>query len=557
MRREKVRLGDLLVQLGIISEDDLKKALEKQKEYRFQGVDVKLGELLIELGLVREKDILEALSTQLGFPFVDLYGEDIDYDLMSSFPVTILKQKSVLPYKQDRDFIYVATADPLDYDALEAIERFSPKALKVFIALKKDIEVMLKRLDIIVATKELVQKVKIELQRGGGETTSAIDELTDLILQTAISQRATDVHIEPLKYNFSIRGRVDGVLREIFSFEKEIYAPLVSKVKLLSNLDISEKRKPQDGRFTKIYNEHIYDFRVSTAPTLHGESVVLRILDQKKILLRLVELGMSEYNLKKFEDLIHSPYGVVFVTGPTGSGKTTTLYGALNDIKGVDKKIITIEDPVEYEIPLIQQIPVNSKIDLGFAPILRSILRQDPDIIMIGEVRDEETLKAAIQAALTGHLVLATLHTNDSISAITRMEQMGGEPYMIADGLQGAVSQRLVRRICPYCKTEYYPLQSELEKIKPYLKEDITFYKGKGCSHCEFTGYMGREMISEIFVVNEYISHLIAEGKDKLEILKVAKEYGFVSMLEDGINKLKEGVTTLEEILRVVKTNVL
>ena len=208
-------------------------------------------------------------------------------------------------------------------------------------------------------------------------------------------------------------------------------------------------------------------------------------------------------------------------------------------------------------MPLIQQIPVNSKIDLGFAPILRSILRQDPDIIMIGEVRDEETLKAAIQAALTGHLVLATLHTNDSISAVTRMEQMGGEAYMIADSLQGAVSQRLIRRICPYCKTEYYPLQSELEKIKPYLKEDITFYKGKGCSHCEFTGYMGREMISEILIVNEYISHLIAEGKDKLEILKVAKEYGFVSMVEDGINKLKEGVTTLEEILRVVKTDVL
>lgn len=557
MKREKIKLGDLLVQLDIISEEDLLKTLEKQKEYRFQGIDVKLGELLIELGLVREKDILEALSTQLGFPFVDLYGEDIDYNLMSFFPVTILKQKKVLPYKQDNDFIYVATADPLDYDALEAIERFSPKPLKVFISLKKDIDIILKRLEIIISTKELVKKVKIELQKGGGESTSAIDELTDLILQTAISQRATDVHIEPLKYNFSIRGRVDGVLREIFSFEKEIYAPLVSKVKLLANIDISEKRKPQDGRFSKMYNEHLYDFRVSTAPTLHGESVVLRILDQQKILLRLVELGMSEYNLKKFEDLIHSPYGIVFVTGPTGSGKTTTLYAALNDIKGVEKKIITIEDPVEYEIPLIQQIPVNQKIGLGFAPILRSILRQDPDIIMIGEVRDEETLKAAIQAALTGHLVLATLHTNDSVSSITRMEQMGAEPYMIADGLQGAVSQRLVRKICPYCKSEYYPLQSELDKIKPFLDEEITFYKGKGCPHCEFTGYIGREMISEVFIVNEYISHLIAEGKDKLEILKVAKEYGFVSMLEDGINKLKEGVTTLEEILRVVKTNVL
>jgi len=557
MRKHNVRLGDLLVQLGVISVEDLNLALKKQQEYRQKGIDVKLGELLIELGIASEKDILEALSTQLGFPFVDLFGEEIDYQLMSSFPLAILKQKSIIPYKQDNDYIYVATADPLDYDSIEAIERFSPKPLKVFIALKKDINVILKRLEILVFTKELVEKVKHEIQTGGGEHTSAIDELTDLILQTAISQRATDVHIEPLKYNFTIRGRVDGVLKELFSFERDIYAPLISKIKLLSNLDISEKRKPQDGRFSKIYDGHLYDFRVATTPTLHGEAIVLRILDQQKILLRLPELGMSEYNLKRFENLIKSPYGIVFVTGPTGSGKTTTLYAAINEIKGVDKKVITIEDPVEYEMPLVQQIPINSKIGLGFADVLRSVLRQDPDIIMIGEVRDKETLNAAIQAALTGHLVLATLHTNDAISAITRMEQMGAEPYMISDGLQGAVAQRLVRKICPYCKSTYYPLKEELEKIRPYLKESITFYKGRGCSHCDFTGYSGREMISEVFVVNEYISHLIAEGKDKLEILRVAKEYGFVSMIEDGINKIKEGVTTIEEILRVVKSDVL
>ena len=559
MTRHKVRLGDLLVQLGVISEEDLLKALQKQKEYREKGIDVKLGELLIELGLASEKDILEALSTQLGFPFVDLYEENIDYDLMASFPLGILKQKNIIPYKQDEDYIYVATADPLDYESIEAIERFATKPLKIFIALKKDINVILKRLEILVSTKELVEKVKRELRTGGGEHTAAIDELTDLILQTAINQRATDVHIEPMKYNFSIRARIDGVLRELFSFEKEIYNPLVSKIKLLANLDISEKRKPQDGRFSKIYNEHVYDFRVSTTPTLHGESVVLRILDQQKVLLRLTELGMSEYNLTKFENLVRSPYGIVFVTGPTGSGKTTTLYAALNELKGVDKKVITIEDPVEYEMALIQQIPVNPKIGLGFADILRSVLRQDPDIIMIGEVRDGETLNAAIQAALTGHLVLATLHTNDAISSITRMEQMGAEPFMIADALEGAVAQRLIRKICPYCKTPYYPLKEELDKIKPYLKgeENITFYKGKGCSHCDFTGYLGREIINEVFVVNDYIAHLISERKDKLEILKVAKEYGFITLIEDGVNKVKAGKTTIEENLRVAKTNVL
>jgi len=558
MIKHNVRLGDLLVQLGIISEEELKTALSKQQEYRREGNDIKLGELLIELGLVSEKDILEALSTQLGFPFVDLYGEEIDYDLMSSFPLAVLKQKNIIPYKQDEDYIYVATADPLDYDSLEAIERFSPKPVKVFVALSKDIRVILTRLEIIISTKELVQKVKNELKTGGTTNIAAIDELTDLILQTAINQRATDVHIEPLKYNFSVRGRVDGVLRELFSFDREIYNPLVSKIKLLSNIDISEKRKPQDGRFSKLYSNHLYDFRVVTSPTLNGEAVILRILDQQRIFLKLSELGMSEYILDKFQQLIKVPYGIVFVTGPTGSGKTTTLYAAINEIKGIEKKVITIEDPVEYEIPLVQQIPVNYKIDLGFADILRSVLRQDPDIIMIGEVRDKDTLNAAIQAALTGHLVLATLHTNDAVSSITRMEQMGAEPYMIADGLQGAMAQRLVRKICPYCKSVYYPLKEELDKIKPYIKdEDITFYKGKGCSHCNFTGYIGREMISEVFVVNEYISHLIAQGEDKMEILKVAKEYGFVSMIEDGINKIKSGITTLEEILRVVKSDVL
>ncbi len=557
MIQKRVRLGDLLVQEGIITEEELLKALEVQKKYKEEGNYKKLGEILIELGFATEKQILEALSKQLGFPFVDLYGEDIDYNLMSSFPINLIEKHYILPFKQDDDYIYIATADPLDYDSLELVEKFSPKPLKVFIALTKDILIILERFKLNLSLKELIEKVKKELEKGGGESVSAIDELLDLILKKAIKERSTDVHVEPLKYNFSVRARVDGVLRELFSFEKEIYFPLVSKIKLLSNLDISEKRKPQDGRFTKEYDGKIYDFRVSTSPTLHGESVVLRILDQEKILLRMNELGMSEYNLKRFEKLIHSPYGIVFVTGPTGSGKTTTLYAALNEVKGVDKKIITVEDPVEYEIPLIQQIPVNPKIGLTFATALRSILRQDPDIIMIGEVRDTETLETSIQAALTGHLVLATLHTNDAVSAITRMIQMGAENYMVADSLVGVLAQRLVRKICPYCKEEYFPSKDELELIKPYLKEEIKFFKGKGCKECGFTGYLGREMISEVLVVNDTISHLISLNKDKTEILKIAKEYGFVTMLEDGINKIKNGITTLEEILRVVKVNVL
>jgi general secretion pathway protein E/type IV pilus assembly protein PilB len=556
MMKKNIRFGDILLEEKIISNEELLKALEIQKDYKNKVVSKKLGEILIELGFATEKQILEALSKQLKVPFVDLYGEKINYSLLSSFPLNLIEKHNIIPFKQDEEYIYIAMADPLDYDSLELMEKFSPKPLKIFITLSKDIQIIIERLKIHFSTQELISKVEKELQSGGSENITAIDDLLDLILQKAIKDRATDVHIEPLRYNFSVRSRTDGVLKELFSFEKDIYFPLVSKIKLLSNMDISEKRKPQDGRFSKNYEGNVYDFRVSTSPTLHGESVVLRILDQEKILLRMTELGMSEYNLKKFEKLAHSPYGIVFVTGPTGSGKTTTLYAALNEIKGVDKKIITVEDPVEYEIPLIQQIPVNSKIGMNFATALRSILRQDPDIIMIGEVRDEETLDAAIQASLTGHLVLATLHTNDAPSAVTRMVQMGAQTYMVADSLIGVVAQRLVRKICPYCKTKYNPAKEELEMIAPFLKEEIEFFKGKGCKECSFTGYIGREMISEVLVVSEAISHMIAMNKDKTEIIKVAKNQGFVSMIEDGINKIKNGVTTLEEILRVVKVDV-
>jgi len=558
MIKKQVRLGDLLVNERIITQEELFIALDKQKAFKAKGEYKKLGEILIELGFATEKQILEALSKQLGFPFVDLYGEKIDYDLLSSFPLNLIEKHFIVPFKKDEEYIYVATADPLDYDALELVEKFSPKPLKVFIALSKDIQIIIERLKISISTHELIDKVKKELKSGGNENISAIEELLDLILEKAIHDRATDVHIEPLRYNFSVRARTDGVLKELFAFnEKEIYYPLVSKIKLLANMDISEKRKPQDGRFTKNYNSNIYDFRVSTTPTLHGESVVLRILDQEKILLRMTELGMSEYNLKRFEKLIHSPYGIVFVTGPTGSGKTTTLYAALNEIKGVDKKIITVEDPVEYEIPLIQQIPINTKIGLTFASALRSILRQDPDIIMLGEVRDTETLESAIQASLTGHLVLATLHTNDAPSAVTRMIQMGAKNYMVADSLIGVVAQRLVRKICPYCKGEYHPSKEELEMVKPFLNEEIKFYKGYGCKECSFSGYIGREMISEVLPINSEISHLIAINADKTEIMETAKKYGFITMIEDGINKIKNGITTLEEILRVVKVDVL
>ena len=556
MIKQKIRLGDLLIQHGIITEEQLQKALEEQQKLKSQHQYMRLGEIIAKLGMADEKTILEILAKQLGIDFVDLYGEKIDYDLLSSFPVSMLEENLVLPFKMDEDYIHIATADPLNYDVFEMIERLVNKPSKLYIAFSKDIVSVIQSIKKYVKARELIKNIKNDLNNTGLLTSSSIDEFVDFILKDAIDKRCTDLHIEPQKFNFLIRGRIDGVLNELFSFEKDIYYPLVSKIKLLANLDISEKRKPQDGRFSKEYERYMFDFRVSTAPILHGESVVLRILDQRKILLKIDDLGMSEHNLKIFEHLIRSPYGMVFVTGPTGSGKTTTLYAAMNEIRGPEKKIITVEDPVEYELTLVQQIPVNYKIGVTFGSVIKNILRQDPDIIMIGEVRDTDTLSSAIQASLTGHLVLGTLHTNDAVSTISRLVQMGAKHYMIADSLLGVVAQRLIRKICPFCKSEYIPTPKELEPIKNFIKdENIKFYKGRGCIKCNFTGYLGREMVSEILLVDNKIASLIAENKDKTAILQEARKTGYVSLLEDAIHKLKEGVTTIEEILRVIKVD--
>ena len=555
MIRKKIRLGELLINEGILTQDQLNKALEEQKRLKSITQYKKLGELLVDLGFVDEKTILQVLSEQLEIDFIDLYAQKIDYDLLTSFPVSMLEENLVLPFRMDKNLIYIATADPLNYDIIDTIKRLVNKDAKIYLAFSRDILAVIENVKRYQKAKELIKKITNDLNETVTLTSGAIDDFVDFILKDAIKKRCTDVHIEPQKYNFLIRGRIDGVLNELFSFDNDIYAPLVSKIKLLSNMDISEKRKPQEGRFTKDYDNKSYDFRVSTAPVLHGESVVLRILDQQKILLKMNELGMSDYNLKRLEFLIKSPYGIVFITGPTGSGKTTTLYAALNEVKGPEKKIITIEDPIEYEISLVQQIPVNYKIGLTFAGIIKNILRQDPNIIMIGEIRDTDTLSSAMQASLTGHLVLGTLHTNDSISTITRLVQMGAEAYMVSDSMLGAVAQRLIRKICPHCKIEYHPKKEELELLKDYLPEGITFYKGAGCKYCNFTGYYGREMISEVLIVNSEIGKMINEGKDRETILQEAKKTGFITMIEDAMNKLKAGITTIEEILRVVKVD--
>ncbi len=555
MIKKNIRIGDILIDKGFINQDQLMLALKEQKKSNFAK---KLGQYFIDEGYVSQRAFAEILAEQLDLEFIDLYGVEVDFNLMTKYSAKLLKGAQAIPFLEDDEFIHVAVVDPLDYESIELLERnIATKPIKLYISLKNDVNHIFERFEIISITKLIVDNIKREIATNNYKADSeqsSIMQLVEQIVKSAIKNNASDIHIEPSAFNVSVRSRIDGILRENFVFDKEIYNALSSRIKILGNLDISEKRKSQDGRFSMTINDNRYDFRLSTAPTMFGESVVMRILDQQKILLKLRDLGMEESNIKTFEEILKLPYGIIFVTGPTGSGKTTTLYAALNEIKSIENKMITIEDPIEYQLPLAQQIQINEKIDYSFAQALRSILRQDPDIIMVGEVRDSETLNIAVQASLTGHLVFTTLHTNDAPSAITRMIQMNLEPYLIADSLVGVMAQRLVRKICPYCKKEHNPPKKMIEKVEKYLPKEYQFYQGEGCMRCGFSGYSGRTMISEILKISETISHLISINMNKYEIARKAEENdGFEPMLIDGLKKATNGLTTLEEVLRVAK----
>ena len=507
---------------------------------------------------IQEKDVLLKLAQKQNILFLDLDSIDMDYKLTEKISLSQLKKYNALPVSEDEMSITIAFSDPLDIQAQESLQRLFPrKPIKMAVATKKQIESYLFKVELKDSVKGLVKKIRDELNSINSideqQEASSILLLIDVILHACIKNRASDVHIEPTEKNCVVRTRVDGKLIEIFIFEKDIYPPLASRLKLLSNLDIAEKRKPQDGRFSTLVGAREYDFRISTLPVLYGESIVMRVLDKQKALVKLEDAGMDNASYQKFLKALKTPYGIILVTGPTGSRKTTTLYGALNELRNVEDKVITVEDPVEYRMNLIQQVQVNPKVGLTFAAALRSILRQDPDKIMIGEIRDSETLEIAVKAALTGHLVISTLHTNDAISAITRMVDMGVASYLISGSLVAIQAQRLVRKICLNCKTEDKIPTSAVEDLKHLVPPNSKFYVGKGCKECNETGYMGREMICEVLVVDEKMSSLIAKGVS-MEILHAqAVQDGFVGLFENGINKALDGITSLEEILRVAK----
>jgi general secretion pathway protein E len=503
--------------------------------------------------------ILKQLAKELNIEYIDLDEKEIDIKLFSQVPYKQLLKYNAIPIEETDFNIIVVFEDPLDMEAQDVMQRLFPKKpIKIAIAKPKQIHQYLQSMEINESVKGLISDIRRDLSQqdiydDDKEESPAVLKLIDIILKSAIFAGASDIHIEATEKNCIVRERVDGMLRQSFTFDKDIFNPLASRMKLLSNLDIAEKRKPQDGRFSHTVNQKEYDFRVSTLPTIYGESIVLRILDKSKAMIRLEDAGMSKFCYDRFTAGIKVPYGIVLVTGPTGSGKTTTLYGALNAIKDIKDKIITVEDPVEYQMSGLQQVQVKPEVGLSFASALKSILRQDPDKIMIGEIRDQETLRIAIQAALTGHLVLSTLHTNDSISAVTRILDMGIEEYLVSGALVAIQAQRLVRKICSHCKVETALPNTLLESVKEYLPENPTFYKGEGCKECGHSGYKGREMISEVLTVSEELSRMIARNASKEELTKQAIKEGFISMFEDGVKKALEGKTTIEEIYRVAR----
>ena len=501
---------------------------------------------------------LKYFAQHFKFEYSSLDESSIDYNLARKIPSAQLKHLGALPLKEDEVNVYVAFRDLFDIEVQDQIANiFNRKILKVVVCDTTKLDKVLSKMELNESVSSLIAQIRQEISStstdDGGES-SGILRLIETILKTAISSRASDIHIESSEKNCIVRCRIDGMLAEIFVFDKDIYPPLVSRLKMLSNLDIAEHRKPQDGRFSVQVLGRDYDFRISTLPVIHGESVVMRILDKSKAIIKLSELGMLEDNLAKFSRLTRTPYGMILVTGPTGSGKTTTLYAALNDIKSVEKKMITVEDPVEYQMDMIQQVHVNEKAGLTFASSLRSILRQDPDIVMIGEIRDQETLRIAIQAALTGHLVFSTLHTNDAISAVARVVEMGIEPYLVSGSLIGVEAQRLVRKLCPHCKQKITLTPMQLDHIIHLIPDDFTFYAPVGCEKCSQTGYLGREMISEILPISDKISSLIAKNATKEELTSTALAEGFKDFFTDGIRRAAMGITSIPEVYRVAKS---
>ena len=557
------RLGDLLIEKGLINKEDLEKAIEQQSH-----TAERLGKVLMDLGFISEDDLYRTLSEQLHIPFLSKsdYPETPILDI--DFSIKFMRQYKFFPLEIKDGTLSVAMSDPIDLYTIDELRLFTRCKVRVYVSKESDVLAAIEQRYGGGATtmeKIIEDMAEEELQLLASGEEEDIDHLRDmaseapviklvnLFISKAIDEDASDIHIEPFEDRLVVRLRIDGILHDVESPPRRLQAAIISRVKIMANLNIAERRLPQDGRVRLRVAGKKIDLRVSTVPTLYGESVVMRVLDRGSILLSLEDLGFPTDKLKVFEKMIHKPHGIILVTGPTGSGKTTTLYAALDKINSPDKKIITVEDPVEYQLSGVNQIQVNPKIGLTFGSGLRSIVRQDPDIMMVGEIRDKETAEIAIQSALTGHLVFSTLHTNDAPGAITRLLDMDVEGYLVASCLEGILAQRLVRVICKECKQPIVPDKKVLDQMEAQAKDIRLAYKGKGCEVCKFTGYHGRTGIFELLILGEKIRGMILEKIGANVLRQKAIQFGLKTLRDDGWDKVRKGITTIEEVLRVTR----
>ncbi|WP_378956346.1 GspE/PulE family protein [Pelosinus sp. sgz500959] len=550
---KRKRLGDLLIDTGLITPSQLDTALQVQKKS-----GKRLGKVLIELDYVSEHAIIEVLEFQLGVPHVDLSNLSILPEVTALLPVSLAERHQIIPIKRIGKKITLAMVDPTNFYAIDDVRMVSGFDVEAVIATEKDV---LQAIRESYGVQDLVDKAVNKMRPEELALTSTMQaaddapiiSLVNSFISQAIKDVASDIHIEPQEKTLRVRFRIDGMLREIGSFPRDIHAAIVARIKIISEMDIAEKRIPQDGRIKIREAGRDVDVRVSTLPTIMGEKVVMRLLDQKAVILDIDKLGFSPENKVVYHDLYSQSYGMVLVTGPTGSGKTTTLYSTLVTVNSPNQNIITLEDPVEYRLPGINQVQVNPKTGLTFTSGLRSILRQDPNIVLVGEIRDGETADIAIRASLTGHLVFSTLHTNDAAGTITRLLDMNVEPFLVASSVLGVVAQRLVRILCPECKEVYTPLPDSLERNFLGFTPDqfLTLYRGVGCSRCNLSGYRGRMAIHEVMPITAQLRAAINRRASSDEINKIAIEQGMVTMRQDGIKKALAGLTDLREVMRV------
>jgi len=569
---QKKSIGEIFVSAGLITDEQLNQAVEKGRQL---GVGQKIGDVLVSMGLVTERDKARCLGIQWGVQYVDLTDYPIQEEAVKCISQDIARRYKVIPIAKSDGTLTLAMKNPLDVFALDEVRLITGADIEPVIATEEDIlstvsehysggastaEAVSELMDdfqtseiAVTAEEKTDDDISIEELRELSEEAPVV-RLANLIITRGIQDRCSDIHLEPGKASLRVRYRIDGIMHDGLIVPKKVQASLISRIKIMADMDIAEKRAPQDGRISATVGGKQYDFRVSTLPNIHGEKVVMRVLDKNSVMIGLSKLGFLSQTLEMFESIISRTYGIILVTGPTGSGKSTTLYSVLSKLNSGEKNILTIEDPVEYELAGITQTQVNPRAGLTFASGLRTMLRQDPDIIMVGEIRDQETAMIAVEAALTGHLVLATLHTNDAPGSITRLTDMGVEPFLIASAVVGVLAQRLLRLVCAKCKETYTPPRDAIKRLGMNIDEgaEVTFCRGRGCEQCKGTGYRGRIGIYELMPITDKIRDLILAKASSYSIKEAAIEAGMKALRDDALEKILLGLTTLEESLRVI-----